>query len=581
MLEYYRIYVYNIFFMWNIEFWWNNELIKLVNKTGVSESMNYKNNIEQTKQNIEILQFLDELWIEENKQDKYLKEIVEYNCFNQVIDSFDEKDLNDFIQKFKKNNEKEIINNKKAIYALKKDWEEFKTNEKESKTNEKESKTNDISQNNKNIENTDKKLNLYKTKIDEIIKLKNLFGWEEFVYKYPKIIKLFNSINIDNFNESDSNTFDKVINILKNPATLATIASDLGWKWSEKYEEFKKAIISIDNSFRGRFDGIEWGKIELRAEITLGIDSLNWVDLTKDVLTKKTDDWFVIEAWKNWRFLSLQNSDYKINAGIDNLDEKIRFDEIEKNTKEKLNPINEELNSISKILKYVDQSIIQWKKIEEVKDDIKRLDLDLYNELNIDSADSLQSIKSILILAYKNKEDKKEEIINKQKELFENLVNQNKREALEKDEKRKEVLKFVNTIGLDTIPQSVIQPILGMVSWWNPIHIWNDIITWIDLSNFSFEWTFSPSLWEWWIDDLNSKKVFMKLSNKMMTWDENYPINIDSYTLWSKPSFRWKKEWEENSYEEISDVDLQTRIKSSLGSMPDSVIKQNLWWLDR
>jgi hypothetical protein len=88
----------------------------------------------------------------------------------------------------------------------------------------------------------------------------------------------------------------------------------------------------------------------------------------------------------------------------------------------------------------------------------------LYNELNIDSADSLQSIKSILILAYKNKEDKKEEIINKQKELFENLVNQNKREALEKDEKRKEVLKFVNTIGLDTIPQSVIQPILGMVS---------------------------------------------------------------------------------------------------------------------
>jgi hypothetical protein len=139
----------------------------------------------------------------------------------------------------------------------------------------------------------------------------------------------------------------------------------------------------------------------------------------------------------------------------------------------------------------------------------------------------------------------------------------------------------VNTIGLDTIPQSVIQPILGMVSWWNPIHIWNDIITWIDLSNFSFEWTFSPSLWEWWIDDLNSKKVFMKLSNKMMTWDENYPINIDSYTLWSKPSFRWKKEWEENSYEEISDVDLQTRIKSSLGSMPDSVIKQNLWWLDR
>jgi hypothetical protein len=50
-----------------------------------------------------------------------LKEIVEYNCFNQVIDSFDEKDLNDFIQKFKKNNEKEIINNKKAIYALKKD----------------------------------------------------------------------------------------------------------------------------------------------------------------------------------------------------------------------------------------------------------------------------------------------------------------------------------------------------------------------------------------------------------------------------------------------------------------------------
>jgi hypothetical protein len=84
-------------------------------------------------------------------------------------------------------------------------------------------------------------------------------------------------------------------------------------------------------------------------------------------------------------------------------------------------------------------------------------------------------------------------------------------------------------------------------------------------------------LWEWWVSDLNTKKVFMKLMNKMITWNEDIPINIDSY-YGGTPQYRkteesWDVMWNDKLASFIRDkIDLESWN-------PYSKIQENIWMI--
>jgi len=111
-----------------------------------------------------------------------------------------------------------------------------------------------------------------------------------------------------------------------------------------------------------------------------------------------------------------------------------------------LKPINEKLNSLSSILDYLETAISKNIDLKDIKETIKKTDLNLYNEYNIENLNSPSDIKNIISQSIKKLEDDKKTAIEKAKNLKRELVLKNTREASEKDETIKQLLKFLESI---------------------------------------------------------------------------------------------------------------------------------------
>jgi hypothetical protein len=91
--------------------------------------------------------------------------------------------------------------------------------------------------------------------------------------------------------------------------------------------------------------------------------------------------------------MSLQSTEFKLNSKLQNQEQKVRFSQIESELKKEIQPLNEKLNSISKILDYLENAILNNLDLSEVKQEIKSKNEDLYSELNIENSTSLEAIK--------------------------------------------------------------------------------------------------------------------------------------------------------------------------------------------
>lgn len=135
---------------------------------------------------------------------------------------------------------------------------------------------------------------------------------------------------------------------------------------------------------------------------------------------------------------------------------------------------------------------------------------------------------------FKSEQTKIEELRERAKIIMEffdhtQLFDKTKEEKRKEDEdKKRETLEFIHSIGFDLIPQGISDSIIArinsqryrwIINWWNH---WFEINWNINLAN----WEFGE--WEWWLENKNDKKViFTKLFNLILTGDPTKPINVE------------------------------------------------------
>ena len=157
----------------------------------------------------------------------------------------------------------------------------------------------------------------------------------------------------------------------------------------------------------------------------------------------------------------MDGSDYKIESKLSNQKEINQMKETDNRYKNDLNKLNEELNILSSIMDYIDDAIANNVEVGVVKQTIKSQNVDLYNEMNLDSITNLGEIKNTLTAMYKQKEEEKEKKIKEKKGIVDEIVRQNALGAKEIDEKKKEVLKFLHQIKFDLLPKELTDQILN------------------------------------------------------------------------------------------------------------------------
>ncbi|MDD2871852.1 MAG: hypothetical protein PHS49_07730 [Candidatus Gracilibacteria bacterium] len=289
--------------------------------------------------------------------------------------------------------------------------------------------------------------------------------------KYSGVISKLNHLDLtkslnEGYDAETQKQINEIITELKNPAKLKFIADDLKAQdereGTHKFTDFQNSLNSIDGEFREIFDNL--GDTEAKAKVYLGTDSLSGVDIGNNTLKKKTDDGYDIEFGKDGRKLSLSDSEYKLDSKLDNSEEITQINEVENKFKKELKALNEDLNTISGIIDFIDQSIANKENLENVKQEIKSQNNVLFDELNIDNMGSLEEIKDSIVGLYKQKEEEKEAKIKEKKKLLDEIVQKNAQKAKEADEKKKDTLAFLKSIGFDKIDQSITDNIINQLN---------------------------------------------------------------------------------------------------------------------
>ena len=103
-------------------------------------------------------------------------------------------------------------------------------------------------------------------------------------------------------------------------------------------------------------------------------------------------------------------------------------------------------------------------RFEEAKTHIQQKHPETYNALGLSSKQSYNECMSAIHAHSSKLEDSKKKIIKKTTKKLEQITAQNKKEAQEKDRGVEEMLRFLNSIGVDEIDQDKLTQIIDMVN---------------------------------------------------------------------------------------------------------------------
>lgn len=464
--------------------------------TGVSETLkdyqNPLNNIKEINQREKIDKSISEVWLQKEETE----EIVD-----TIISKFwnDEKSIDSILQTI--SSDISIDTKDKVLWVI--------------------------------VDAEKSKIDAEKSKIDAEVKtdVKVEKKWIEQKYEIVKnILKTIDWENSKDYSQilealNNWEKFEKIVPMLKsNPVALRWLALDLQKQNPKQFEVFRDTLISIDKDFIQIFDKIQFETIDNTAKLKLWTDNLNWVDLSKNVLRQEKDG-AVIEAGKNSRNLSLVGSDYKLDSKLQNNSQKNAIQEVETNLKNDLKPINETLNTISSVIDYLDKAILNNIELKDIKENIKNTNIGLYTELNIENLNSPSDIKNAFVWLQTQKQKEKDDKIKEAKQKISLFIKQNTDIAKEQDEKKKDILKFLTSIGFDKIPQSITSQLIKELQS-NVFTLWelNLNLKTIDLNNGRFGETDTESGGTKWKENL------VKFMEKMIYWQ-----------IWAKESlFAWK-----------------------------------------
>lgn len=379
---------------------------------------------------------------------------------------------------------------------------------------------------------------------EQLNSIQNSLTWLSSNKNVEEILNLINQAqNLQNEREELSSTgtkelselmqekLDEILEILHNPVALTTIVNDLK-EYDEKnstnrYETFKNSIIWIDGSLKEKFESIELDSISNIAQLKLWVSDLNGVNLSNDTLIKQ--DWdFEIKANSDSRSLSLQGSDYEIQSDINPKNE-LELRQINQETNQELKPLNEYLDNLSSILDFVEKAKETNIKFNDFKEQLKNENSILYNELGLENKNSYDEVIFVINNKKTELEKLKEEKIKKSKERVAQLIAQNEKEIKEQDERKKQTLIFLNSIGFDLLSKDRITDIV--IEYINRNKARFDLAEKMDLQN----WVLGFDK-DFWNNEINAaeKLAFIRLFNKML-WediiDENIANGITSLSL--------------------------------------------------
>ena len=400
--------------------------------------------------------------------------------------------------------------------------------------------------------------------------------------------KDFNNKSVEKKDEA----IQKIISILKeNPSIIKSITEQLWWadKNNPKYIEFKNTLIWLDSWFDKYFQDLE----KISSWRSLNADEvINWIE---------KDSWWMLELDLNSNTpiskLSLIWSKYSFEEEIDKkayseimgkweqeLDDAQNseavlkglhkpFDSLWRNIRENWgkesfkDKINESVSNFSKNL-FWDLDEVYKKTSIESDIQIKESDINSFTDIKSenDLKSKFENLKDKFWKIKEKIEDFKTSIMNKYKWEIKNVL------ALksEKQEKQVKVLGFMQDSGFDLMPKEISDKFIWQMQW-NTLNIpWLDLDTKnINLKNGNFG---ESVLYK---DDglnIHSKTNMLKFMNKMISWDINQPLNVESIA---------------NGSEKVNPSSLQNKfleawIVDNLGwkewKISENLSKWNNWW---
>lgn len=379
----------------------------------------------------------------------------------------------------------------------------------------------------------------------DIQKIKSVFT--------PQILEQ-NSTLSDEFKKLDNEkerqgALNKILDLLKsdNGKILKSITEQLWWadKNNPKYLEFKNTLVWLDSWFDKYFQDLEkissWNSLNAN-EVINWIEKDSWwmidIDLNSNIPTSKLS-----LIWSHYSFdeeidkqvlekITLENKDkldelqssFATLKGVytpfDWLLKNIKANWWKENLKEK---INESISNFSKNLFWELDEVYEKNGI---KSDIQIKESDISSFTDIKSENDLKQ----KIDNFKNKIEKiKAQLVETQNEITNKYQTQIKESLTLKSkekEKQVEVLNFMRDSGFDLIPKEISDKFIQQLQA-NTLNIpWLDLDTKnINLKNGNF--------WEsvLYKDDglnIHSKTNMLKFMNKMISWDINQPLNVES-----------------------------------------------------
>lgn len=446
----------------------------------------------------------------------------------------------------------------------------------------------DIKEQKQNQENHE--LNQEKQKLNQDIqKIKSVFT-PQILEQNPNIADKLNSLDSKTIEEKNE-ALKEILDILKNPKVLESIIKQLWWadKNNPKYLEFKNTLVWLDSWFDKYFQDLE------------NINSWNSLNANEVISWIEKDSWWMIDIDLNSIIpiskLSLIWSDYSFDEEIDKqflekitLENKDKLDELQssfatlkgvytpfdwllknikanwwkENLKEKIN------ESISNFSRNIFTELDEVYEKNGIKSDIQIKESDISNFADIkDENDLKQKIDN-----FKNKIEKiKAQLVETQNEITNKYQTQIKESLTLKSkekEKQVEVLNFMRDSGFDLIPKEISDKFINELQT-NTLNVpWLDLdIKNINLKNGNFG---ESVLYK---DDglnIHSKTNMLKFMNKMISWDTNEPLNIESIVNGNKkvnPSF-------------LQNKFLEAWIVDNLGwkewKISENLSKWNNWW---
>lgn len=381
----------------------------------------------------------------------------------------------------------------------------------------------------------------------DIQKIKSVFT-PQILEQNSTLSNLFQELDNESVNEKD-NALKEILKALKNDngKILKSITEQLWWadKNNSRYLELKNTLVWLDSWFDKYFQDLEkissWNSLNA-SEVISWIEKDSWwmidVDLNSNIPTSKLS-----LIWSHYSFdeeidkqilekITLENKDkldelqssFATLKGVytpfDWLLKNIKANWWKENLKEKIN------ESISNFSKNIFTELDEVYEKTGIKSDIQIKESDISSFADVKSENDLKR----KIDNFKNKIEKiKAQLVETQNEITNKYQTQIKESLTLKSkekEKQVEVLNFMRDSGFDLIPKEITDKFIQQLQA-NTLNIpWLDLDTKnINLKNGNF--------WESVIykDDclnIHSKTNMLKFMNKMISWDTNQPLKVES-----------------------------------------------------